>query len=237
MDSRHRTSPGSEPEFIPLDFRRRGADEQRERGASFYQLMKQRRSVRHFSPEPVPLELVKLAIQTAGTAPSGANQQPWRFVVISNPEVKRTLRLAAEREEKENYNRRFPAEWKEELRALGTDWRKEFLEIAPYIIAVFKIDYGLIASGIDDGTLVRKKHYYVNESVGIAVGVLLAALHNLGLATLTHTPSPMGFLNKILGRPDNEKPFLIIPVGYPAEGARVPNIVKKPLEEIMLVVE
>jgi len=227
----------SEIGFVPLTFHRLGPEEQLARAEGFYQLMKQRRTVRHFSPEPVPLELIRRAVATAGTAPSGANLQPWRFVVVSSPEVKRELRRAAEAEEKENYERRFPAEWKDTLHPLGTDWHKEFLESAPYIIVVFKIEYGLEGGGLDDGTAVRKKHYYVNESVGIAAGVLLAALHNMGLATLTHTPSPMGFLNKILGRPANEKPFLVIPVGYPAPDAEVPNITKKPLEEIMVMVE
>src|SRR5262245_6612961 len=196
--------------------------------------MKRRRTVREFSPEPVPFELIELAIKTAGVAPSGANQQPWRFVIVGNPEIKRRIRLAAEEEERENYNGRFPDEWLEALKPLGTDWRKEFLEIAPYLIVVFKVDYGLeqVAGGE------RKiKHYYVNESVGIACGMLLTALHNAGLATLTHTPNPMGFLSEILKRPKNEKPYLLVPVGYPADGAKVPNITKKSFEEIAEVIE
>ncbi len=223
--------------FIPLKFERLEPQEQLERAREFLALMRQRRTVRAFSPEPVPLELLSLAIETAGSAPSGANQQPWRFVVVSDPATRRRIRLAAEEEERTNYERRFPDEWKEALVPLGTDWHKEFLEIAPHLIVVFRVDYGVSPSPVNDGTMVRSKHYYVNESVGIAVGFLLAALHNAGLATLTHTPSPMGFLAEILGRPKNEKPYLLIPVGYPAEGATVPNITKKALDEIMIVID
>ena len=197
--------------------------------------MRRRRTVRDFSSEAVPLDIIKTAIETAATAPSGANQQPWRFVVVSDPAIKHKIRLAAEEEERENYERRFPEEWKEALAPLGTDWHKEFLEIAPYLIVVFAITYGETLSPVDDGTYIHSKHYYVNESVGIATGMLLAALHNAGLATLTHTPSPMGFLAKALGRPKNERPFLLIPVGYPAEGCAVPNITKKPIDEVMIV--
>jgi nitroreductase len=222
-------------EFIPLDFNRLPPGEQRRRAVEFYELMKRRRTVREFSSEAVPIELIELAIQTAGVAPSGANQQPWRFVVVSNPEVKRRIRLAAEEEERENYGGRFPDEWLQALAPLGTDWRKEFLEVAPYLIVVFKIDYGVeLTPGGDER---RIKHYYVNESVGIACGVLLAALHNAGLATLTHTPNPMGFLSEILKRPKNEKPYLLVPVGYPADGVKVPDIKKKPLKEILRSVE
>ncbi len=222
-------------EFIPLEFKRLEAEEQRRRAVEFYELMKQRRTVREFSPEPVPFELIELAIKTAGVAPSGANQQPWRFVVVSNPEIKRRIRLAAEEEERENYGGRFPDEWLQALAPLGTDWRKEFLEIAPYLIVVFKIDYGIELA--QDGREQKIKHYYVNESVGIACGMLLAALHNAGLATLTHTPNPMGFLSEILKRPKNEKPYLLIPVGFPAAGVKVPDITKKPFEEIAEVIE
>jgi len=190
--------------------------------------MAERRTVRAFSAAPVPLELIENAIRCASLAPSGANQQPWRFVVVTDPRIKREIRLAAEAEERENYDHRFPEEWLEALRALGTDWRKEFLEIAPYLIVVFRIDFGL------DGD--RKiKHYYVQESVGIAVGFLLAALHIAGLATLTHTPSPMGFLQKILSRPANERPFVLIPVGYPAPDAQVPALTKKSLTDVMVI--
>ncbi|MBK7597655.1 MAG: nitroreductase family protein [Acidobacteria bacterium] len=192
--------------------------------------MRRRRTVREFSPDPVPFELIELAIRTAGSAPSGANQQPWHFTIVSDREIKRRIRFAAEEEERENYSGRFPDEWLEVLAPLGTDWHKDFLEIAPYLIVVFKIDYGIEKQ--PDGGERRIKHYYVNESVGIACGMLLAALHNAGLATLTHTPNPMGFLSEILERPKNEKPFLLIPVGYPAEGVKVPDITKKTFGEI-----
>lgn len=172
--------------------------------------------------------LIENAIRAAASAPSGANQQPWRFVVIADPEIKKQIRIAAEEEERFNYEHRFPEEWLEALAALGTDWHKPFLETAPYLIVVFREDYGV------DGER-RIKHYYVNESVGIAVGFLLAALHASGLATLTHTPSPMGFLARILERPANERPFVLIPVGYPAVGATVPVIRKKELAEVMIV--
>jgi len=225
------------PDFVPLIFERLDSHTHRARARQFYRCMRTRRSVREFSPELVPFELIQLAIQTAGTAPSGANQQPWRFVVVSNPEIKSQIRLAAEAEERENYERRFPDEWKEVLGPLGTDWHKEFLEVAPYLIVVFRIDYEEAPTALQDGTTGRRKHYYVVESVGIAVGLLLASLHQAGLATLTHTPNPMGFLNQILRRPKNEKPYLIIPVGYPAPEAKVPNLRKKSLEEIMEVFE
>lgn len=215
------------PGFRKLDFERLPSAEQRERAEEFERRMRERRSVRDFSAEPVPVELVQAAVRTAATAPSGANQQPWRFVIVSDPEIKRRIREAAEAEEKRNYESRFPDEWLEALEPFGTDWRKPFLETAPYLIAVFRIDYGL------DGE--RKiKHYYVQESVGIACGFLLAALHIAGLATLTHTPSPMGFLSGILERPNNERPFLLIPVGYPAPGAEVPEIRKKPVEDVLV---
>jgi nitroreductase len=193
--------------------------------------MRTRRTVREFSSEPVPLELIERAVAIAGTAPSGANQQPWQFVIVSDPALKREIRLAAEAEERENYERRFPPEWLEALAPFGTDWHKEFLEEAPYLIVVFRIDYGLSSDGS------KQKHYYVSESVGIATGFLLAALHVAGLATLTHTPNPMGFLAKICGRPANERAFLLIPVGYPRAGAVVPDIKKKTKEEICLVLQ
>ncbi|HYO77169.1 MAG TPA: nitroreductase family protein [Thermoanaerobaculia bacterium] len=187
-----------------------------------------RRSVREFSSEPVPDEAIELAIQAAASAPSGANMQPWKFVVVRDAAVKRDIRIAAEKEERENYDGRMPEEWLRALAPLQTDWRKEFLEIAPLLIVVFKEDYGLEPDGR------RVTHYYVNESVGIACGFLLAALNAAGLATLTHTPSPMGFLREILGRPKNEKAFLLIPVGYPAEGCEVPDIQKKPLRDVLI---
>jgi iodotyrosine deiodinase len=194
--------------------------------------MTARRSVRHFSDDEVPDALIDGAIATAGTAPSGANQQPWRFVVVRDRDVKRRIREAAEEEEHAFYDRRAPEEWLRALGPLGTDWRKEFLEVAPCLIVVFRIDYGL--TPLPDGTTEHVKHYYVAESVGIACGFLIAALHIAGLATLTHTPSPMGFLAQVLSRPKNEKPYLLIPVGYPADGAEVPSISKKPLDEIRI---
>jgi nitroreductase len=214
--------------LTPLRFERLRPDEQRAAAERFGQAMRTRRTVREFSPEPVPFELVETAIRVAASAPSGANQQPWRFVVVQDPEIKRKIREAAEAEERENYERRFPDEWLQALAALGTDWHKEFLEAAPYLIVVFRIDYGIEGER-------KRKHYYVMESVGIAVGFLLCALHLSGLATLTHTPNPMGFLREILGRPVNERPYVIIPVGYPAAGAQVPEIGKKSLEEVMEV--
>jgi iodotyrosine deiodinase len=220
--------------FIPLAFERLSEEEQRQRAAEFEARLRTRRTVRQFSSEPVPLELIATAIRIAGRAPSGANQQPWRFVVVSNPAIKRQIREAAEAEERTNYEGRFPDEWLEALAPLGTDWHKEFLETAPYLIVVFREEYGLERAG--DGSTKKVKHYYVMESVGISCGFLLAALHWMGLATLTHTPSPMGFLSRILNRPPNEKPFLLIPVGYPAADAQVPDIPKKPLADIMSVV-
>lgn len=193
----------------------------------FMDRMSERRSVRFISSEPVDLELIKNAIRCASLAPSGANQQPWKFVVVQDPEIKRRIREAAEAEERESYERRMPDDWLEALAPLGTDWHKEFLETAPYLIVVFRIDFGLMEDGI------KRKHYYVQESVGIATGFLLAALHMSGLVTLTHTPSPMGFLASILDRPKNERPFLLIPVGLPAPGATVPAIAKKDLDEVM----
>jgi iodotyrosine deiodinase len=172
----------------------------------------------------------------APAAPSGANRQPWRFVVIADPAVKREIRIAAEAEEKDSYERRMPEEWLEALAPLGTDWHKPFLETAPYLIAVFKMDFepAPAPGGVDDGTAVKRKNYYASESVGIACGFLLAALHFSGLATLTHTPSPMGFLSRILGRPAHEKPYLLVPVGYPSANAKVPDIPRKPEDEVLV---
>ena len=216
---------------VPLTFTRLPVDQQRQRAASFLASMQTRRTVRDFSSDPVPDEVIDAAIAVAASAPSGANMQPWRFVVVRDPEVKRQIREAAEAEEKESYERRMPDEWLEALAALGTDWHKPFLETAPLLIVVFRIDYGTV----DDGDAQRRiKHYYVSESVGIASGMLLAALQWSGLATLTHTPSPMGFLAKILGRPVNEKPYLLIPVGYPSADATVPDITKKDTSEVRL---
>jgi nitroreductase len=195
---------------IPLEFERLRPDEQIARSQEFLERMCTRRSVRHFSREPVPFELVANAIAAAGTGPSGANQQPWTFVVVADAELKGEIRLAAEAEEREAYEHRMTEEWLKALEPLGTDWRKPHIEDAPYVIVVFEHAYGL------DGER-RWKHYYAKESVGIAVGLLLAGLHLAGLATLTHTPSPMRFLARLLGRPCNERAFCLIPVGYPAE--------------------
>ncbi len=213
--------------FRPLEFERLTPADQLRRAEEFRARLSQRRTVREFSPEPVPFELIEAAVRVAATAPSGANLQPWTFVVVGDPLIKRRIREAAEIEERENYEGRFPDEWLTVLQQFGTDWHKPFLEIAPWLIVIFRQDYGLHGD--------RKiKHYYVQESVGIACGFLMAALHMAGLATLTHTPSPMGFLSEILERPKNEKPYLLIPVGYPAEGAQVPEIGKKSLAEVLI---
>jgi iodotyrosine deiodinase len=217
---------------IPLFFERYTRERQIARSCEFLTNWKTRRTVRAFSADPVPFEVIENAVLAASTSPSGANQQPWHFVVVKDREIKRRIREAAEAEEKKNYEERFPDEWLQALAPFGTNWQKEFLEIAPYLIVVFRIDYGLEQR---DGEERKTKHYYVQESVGIACGALLAALHWSGLATLTHTPSPMGFLTEILERPKNERPFLLIPVGYPAFGAKVPAIQKKPLAEVMTV--
>jgi iodotyrosine deiodinase len=196
----------------------------------FLSKMAARRSVRFYCVRPVPLELIENAIRCASLAPSGANQQPWKFVVVKDPEIKRRIRETAEAEERESYEHRMPAEWLEALAPLGTDWHKEFLETAPYLIVVFRIDFGLTQTAEGDK---KTKHYYVQESVGIATGFLLAALHLSGLATLTHTPSPMGFLSHILQRPQNERPFVLIPVGLPSADATVPAIAKRDLADVL----
>jgi len=217
-----------EPRFVPLRFVRLPEEEELARSRAFLERMGERRTVRHFSQEPVPAELIENAIATAGTAPSGAHQQPWTFVVVSDPEVKRQIRTAAEEEERRSYDGRMPDEWLAALRPLGTDWRKAHIEDAPYLIVVFEQAYGVSP----DGTKI--KHYYVRESVGIAVGLLLASLQQAGLAALTHTPSPMGFLREILDRPENERPYVLVPVGYPADGCTVPDLERKALEEILV---
>jgi iodotyrosine deiodinase len=222
-------------QYHTLDFERLSADEQLTQSRAFLQRMRERRTVRDFSTEAVPFELIQNAIATAGTAPSGANQQPWTFVVVRDAEIKRQIRAAAEAEEKESYEHRMSQEWLDALAHLGTDWHKPHLEYAPYLIVVFAQAYGF-KTDPNTGEQVKLKHYYVAESVGIAVGMLLASLHLAGLATLTHTPNPMGFLSEILQRPSNERAYVVIPVGYPAEGAQVPVITKKPLDEIMIVV-
>jgi nitroreductase len=220
-----------EPSFVPLDFERMDISEQRRRLTELAARLSRRRSVRAFTPDPVPRELVLDAIRVAGSAPSGANLQPWHFVLVESPEVRRRIREAAEAEERESYHGRMPEEWLARLAPLGTDEHKPYLEIAPYLIAVFKEEYGVETAA--DGAERKVKHYYVSESVGIACGFLIAALHVAGLATLTHTPSPMGFLSEILGMPRRYKPFLLLPVGYPAPDARVPDITRKPLAEIL----
>lgn len=219
--------------FQKLEFERLSPEMQLDRSREFLAQMKTRRTVRDYSTQPVPFELIENAIAAAASAPSGANQQPWTFVVISDPELKRKIRVAAEEEEKISYEQRMSQEWLDALAPLGTDWRKPHLENAPYLIVVFRQAYG-VETDPNTGKEVKIKHYYSEESVGIAVGFLLAALHNCGLATLTHTPSPMKFLSEILGRPANERPFVLIPVGYPAEEAEVPVISKKPLNEVMI---
>ena len=217
------------PKFNPLEFVEVEPDEQLERARRFLELNARRRTVREYSDRDVPIELIERAIATAGTAPSGANLQPWRFVVVRDPQVKAKIREAAEAEEHESYTTRMSDKWLRRLAPLGTDEHKPFLEIAPYLIVVFRI-----TTIVEDGE--SEPTYYSQESVGIAVGLLLAALHNMGLATLTHTPSPMKFLQEILGRPKNEIPFVLIPVGYPADNAKVPDIKRKALEEIMQVI-
>ncbi len=199
---------------------------------SNYREANARRSVRMFSPEPVPRRAIELAIQAASTAPSGAHQQPWTFVAVSDPAIRHRIRLAAEAEERKNYDGgRMSEEWLAALEPIGTDWHKDFLDVVPWIVVLFEQVNGTS----DDGS--PKKHYYARESVGIACGLFISAIHRMGLATLTHTPSPMGFLREILGRPANERPFVLLPVGYPALDAVVPDIERKPLGEVAVFVE
>ena len=218
-------------EYRPVPFRYDRPTEAAalERSRDFLGLLRARRSIRRFSSEPVPWELIENAIRSAGTAPSGAHQQPWTFVVVSDPETKRRLREGAEAEEREFYDHRATPEWKEAIRPIGTDWVKTHITDAPYVIVVFEQ-----AWRPENGRKV--KHYYVRESVGIAVGFLLASLQAAGLCALTHTPSPMRFLAEILDRPENERPFILIPVGYPAADADVPDLERKPLDDIMVPV-
>jgi nitroreductase len=213
---------------VPLEFTRLDAEEALRRSEEFLRLMETRRSVRHFSAEPVAYELIENAIRTAATAPSGANQQPWTFVVIGDPAVKEQIREAAEREEELLYKERASDQYLEALEPIGTDWIKPHITDAPYVIVVFEQAWSRDEHGG------KHKHYYVRESVGIAVGFLLASLHAAGLATLTHSPAPMGFLTRILGRPENERPFILIPVGYPTPDAHVPDVAlkKKRLDEV-----
>ena len=210
--------------MVPLDHVRISRADAVESARAFADRMSTRRSVREFKDDPVPDGVIESAIRAAASAPSGANIQPWRFVVVTSPERKRRLRLAAEAEEREFYERRAPGEWLSALAPLGTDWRKPFLEIAPVVIVVFEVHQGPNSP----------RPYYVKESVGIAVGLLIAALHHAGLATLTHTPNPMRFLNEICERPQEERPYLLMPVGYPADGARVPRLPRKPLADVMV---
>jgi iodotyrosine deiodinase len=222
----------SVPALVPLTgFVERDIAEMRSRADAYLGSMRRRRTVRQFSDRPVPRDIIETCIEVAGTAPSGANHQPWRFVAVSNASLKREIRRAAEEEERAFYGGRAPADWLEALAPLGTDAEKPFLERAPWLIVVFGESWGRMPDGS------RRKNYYVTESVGIATGMLISALHLAGLATLTHTPSPMKFLNAILGRPDNERPFLVLVAGYPAADARVPVIEKKTLADIADFVE
>ena len=212
--------------YKKINFSKISTDEMNLRSKSFLHQIQQRRSVRDFSSQNVPIEVVKNCIKTAASAPSGANKQPWHFSLVQDKKIKKEIRIAAEREEKQFYEHRASKEWLEDLNQFGTDWKKPFLETAPFLIIIFSQVFEKNADGEN------RKNYYVNESVGIAAGFLLAALHNAGLATLTHTPSPMNFLAKILKRPDNERAYLLIPVGYPSKNAKVPIISKKPFSKI-----
>ncbi len=208
--------------MIPYALPPRDVAWQLERGRALLDEMNSRRSCRYYSPRPVDRRVLELALEIAHSAPSGANRKPWRFVVVDDPALKHEIRLAAEKEERESYEHRMPKEWLDALEPIGTTWEKPYLDIAPLLVVVFRIDYEFLGT-------VKQKNYYPVESTGLAAGYFLAACHMLGLATLTHTPSPMGFLRDILARPENEKPFLLIPVGYPADDATVPDLVKKPL--------
>lgn len=215
--------------MIPHRLTDYGVEEQLDRAMSFYEEMEQRRSVRFFSDRAVPRELVETAIRTASTAPSGAHRQPWTFVLTGDPDVKRRIRVAAEEEERINYEGgRLPDHWREALEPLGTDWRKGFLETVPWIVVLFEQRYGIDENGE------RLHHFYVKESCGIAAGIFITALHHMGLATLTHTPSPMRFLAELLGRPENERPFCMFPIGYAADDCVVPDLRRKSLDEVMV---
>lgn len=215
-------------EFVPLqDYRRYAEDEMKARAKAFADDAHRRRTIREFSDEPVPREIIENCIRAAGSAPSGANKQPWHFVVVSDADVKHQIRVAAEAEEHDFYTRRAPEAWLEVLAPLGTDEKKLFLESAPYLIVVFEERYAVSPSGENI------KNYYTQESVGIATGILITAVHNAGLVSLTHTPSPMGFLNVVLDRPANERPFLVLVVGFPADKAKVPKITRKAAGDIM----
>jgi len=214
------------PAFVPLQFERLDAAVSLERARRFYEEMNRRRTTRHFCTDPVPRELIELAIRTASTAPSGAHQQPWTFVAVSMGDIKQQMRDAAENEERENYRGRMPAEWLTALSPLGTDEHKPHLTDAPWVVVLFRQLHGFRPDGG------RLTHYYSQESCGIAAGFFVAAIHQMGLVALTHTPNPMGFLGKLLGRPSNEKAMLVMPVGYPAADARVPDLVRKGLESV-----
>ena len=205
------------------------AEDMIKKSKEYYEFMDRRRSVRDFSDEAVPRQVIENLIKTASTAPSGAHKQPWTFVAVSDPAIKKEIRIAAEKEEKEFYDHRATEEWLEDLKPIGTDWKKPFLEIAPWLIVAFKKSYNQEEEG-------KTKNYYVNESIGLACGFLISAIHNAGLITLTHTPSPMNFLAKILNRPENEKPFLLLPVGYPAGDANVPDLERRPLKEVSVFI-
>lgn len=215
-----------EPVYQKLRFEELAPDAMLRRSQDFLAMMARRRTVRDYSDRPVPREIIENAVRTAALAPSGANQQPWTFVCISDPAIKTRIRVAAEEEEKAFYDGRAGEEWLDALRHLGTGWEKPFLDTAPWLIAIFGQRYGTTPDGA------KVKHYYVPESVGIASGFLIAALHNAGLATLTHTPSPMGFLNEICGRPESEKAYILLVAGYPADDCTVPAITKKTLDEV-----
>ncbi|MAC68650.1 MAG: nitroreductase family protein [Gammaproteobacteria bacterium] len=210
----------------PLAFNLQAQGEMQESASNFYNMVRSRRTVRDFSNKPVPKEIIENCLRAAGTAPSGANHQPWHFVVISDPELKHKIREGAEEEEREFYESRAPQDWLDALAPLGTDANKPFLEIAPYLIVIFGEKFSFDTEGN------KLKNYYVSESVGIATGILITALHNAGLASLTHTPAPMKFLSELVGRPATEKPYMILVTGYPAENAEVPAITRKSLEEI-----
>ena len=217
--------------MIPLRYEKPAEADVAARARRFHEDMNRRRTVRDFSPEPVPAAVIEDLVRTASTAPSGAHRQPWTFVAVSDPELKRRIRIAAEREERENYGGRMPDEWLRALEPLGTDEHKPFLEVAPWLVVLFRQNHGVGP----DGELVR--NYYVAESVGIAAGMFLTAVHQAGLVALTHTPSPMGFLREILERPANETACLLLPVGYPAAGAQVPDLRRKPLGDVLILRE
>lgn len=219
--------PQSNYPFIPFIAESVAPEVMQERSLRFFEWMDRRRTVRDFTADPIPEGVIENLIRTASTAPSGAHKQPWTFCIVRNPELKKKIREAAEKEEYESYTTRMPQDWLDDLAPIGTDWNKPFLETAPVLIVVFKRSYEFVNGR-------KKNNYYVTESVGLACGFLLAAIHNAGLVALTHTPSPMNFLSELLGRPENEKPFLLIPVGYAAPEAKVPELARKPLEAVAI---